>query len=183
MIDHHVEFLCKKIHHCIISWKTELFWSHIDYLFFMSVTQSIMLDCRVACLSILSVKNKTKLHDQIKICSKIIGTVSSGGSPIITVWSGCPEIFPVSSHALNREYQPLPPNRHYRVSSFRQNKFKNYFYISPSYSQTNWAKTKYESRVMKSAQLVMYEICNRPCIILYAMMRSVSAHLCTMWCQ
>ena len=104
--------------------------SQIIYLFFTSVIQSIMLYCSTAWLSSLSVKNKTKLFNQIKICAKITGlpaVYSFQEAHNNSMLRLARNISNDPLHVLHSEYQLLPSNRRFRVHSFNRIRLKNSF--------------------------------------------------------
>ena len=132
----HIEFTCKKIQQRIYFLQRLRSFEasrQIISLFFMSVIQSVMLYCNTAQQSCLSVKDKANYILKFKLVQRSLDYLqhTSSRKPTTRSCSGWPDIFPLTSHVLHREYQLLPSNRRFRVPSFNRNRLK-YFFIHQS---------------------------------------------------
>ena len=124
----HIDFLGKRIRqHIYFLRRLKSFGasSRLVFLLFTSVIRSIMLYCSTACLSDLAVKNKSKLYNQIRVCSIIIGLpVAQAFQEANSMLRLATNISSDSTHVLNNGYLLLPSNRCFRVHSFSCNRLK-----------------------------------------------------------
>ena len=130
MPPYHVYFFCRR--------RSSGASSQITFLFFKSVTQSIMMYCRTVWLSSQCVKLKTKLYNQIQICAKINGQPMAHCLQVTHNKSMFRFAHSISSdflHVLNWEHKLLPSGRRFRVPQFICNRLKNQDQCSDNWDQ------------------------------------------------
>jgi len=100
-------------------------------LFYRSVIISILQCCNSIWYKSLSVMLKTKLYNQLKICSKIVG------QPLEKLYDSAYHnnllrlaniIASNPMHILDREFELLPSKRRYRVPKFNKVRLKHSFF-------------------------------------------------------
>ncbi len=120
-------------------------------LFFMSVIMSILQYCNSIWYRSLSVILKSKLFNQLKICSRIVG------QPIEKLYdSACynnllrlaNNIVFDPNHVLHNEFELLPSNRRYKVPRLNKVRLKHSFVHQAILELNKLIKLNKKSRVL-----------------------------------